>query len=79
MPKLPPGCPAEQEICAELEQYLQPCECGGVFKKGASPRCPRCALALSAEAATAYIERKRPEQRKGGVGKETGMACIASS
>jgi hypothetical protein len=65
MRKLPPGCPSQQEICAELEKYLQPCECGGVFKKGASPRCPHCSLALSAEAATAYIETNAPGTKKG--------------
>jgi hypothetical protein len=31
MPKMPSGCPPYQEICVELEQYLKPCDCGGVF------------------------------------------------
>ena len=65
MPKLPPGCPSQQEICAELEKYMLPCECGGVFKKGASPRCPHCGQTLSAQAATAYVEINAPGTKKG--------------
>lgn len=51
------GCAPYQEICASVEPFLEPCECGGTFKKGASPRCPHCKKPLSAERATAYIER----------------------
>ena len=53
MPKLH-GCAPFQEICPELEPHIQPCQCGGSFKKGASPRCPHCGQALSAEDATNY-------------------------
>jgi hypothetical protein len=65
MPKLPLGFAAQQEICSEFEQYIQPCECGGVFRKGSFPRCPHCAQTLSAEAATTYIEANAPGTKKG--------------
>ncbi|SRR6266480_3044263 len=65
MPKLPPGCPSQQEICVELEKYMLPCECGGVFKKGASPRCPHCGQILSAHIATSYVEANAPGTKKG--------------
>lgn len=55
-PKLPAGSIPQQEICVEMEQYLLPCKCGGKFKKGAFPRCPRCKLPLSPEVASTYIE-----------------------
>lgn len=73
MPKLSPRAwrqqeiPAwgQQEIPTELEQYLRPCECGGVFKRGASPRCPHCSQVLSAETATTYIETNAPGTKQG--------------
>ena len=67
MPKLSLGAGAwgQQEIPVELEQYLRPCECGGVFKRGASPRCPHCSQSLSAEAATTYIETNAPGSKQG--------------
>jgi|SRR5580704_17140622 hypothetical protein len=52
-------------IQKELEPYLDACECGGRFKADASPRCPHCLQTLSAEAATAYIERNAPGTAKG--------------
>jgi hypothetical protein len=65
MPKAPPGSPSQQEICAEFEQCLEPCACGGVFRKGSSPRCPSCKKPLSAKVATDYIETNAPGTRKG--------------
>ena len=65
MLKLPSGCPSQQEICAELEPYIQPCDCGGYFRKGSSPRCPKCGQALSAVDATGYIEANAPGTKKG--------------
>ena len=65
MPKMPRGCPQQQEICAELEQYLEPCPCGGAFKKNSSPRCPQCEKALSAQVASHYIESNAPGTKKG--------------
>jgi len=38
------------------EQFLNPCECGGRFIRGAKPRCPHCQSELSAEMAAEYIE-----------------------
>jgi len=67
MPKLPPHYDPFREICVELEPYIQPCLCGGTFKKGASPRCPQCKRPLSPEAAASYIERNAPGARSGWV------------
>ncbi len=64
MPKLP-NCPGQQEMCAAMEQYVKPCECGGGFKRGAGPRCPHCHQVLSAESAPPYIESNAPGTKKG--------------
>lgn len=53
------------EICEEFEALLRPCSCGGRFRKGASPLCPHCKSAISAEYATDYIERNAPGSKKG--------------
>jgi hypothetical protein len=65
MPKLPAGCATKQEICSELEEYIQPCSCGGSFKKGATPRCPHCGYQVSAEFAAPYIEHNALGTTKG--------------
>lgn len=65
MPKPPPDCPVQQEICSVMESYLQPCECGGSFLKGAAPRCSHCDEPLSAHAAAYYIESNVPGTAKG--------------
>lgn len=64
MPKLP-NCPGHQEMCATMEPYLKPCDCGGRFKRGSLPRCPHCKTALSAELATGFIEQNAPGTKKG--------------
>jgi hypothetical protein len=64
MPNLP-DCPKQQEICPAMEPYLNSCECGGTFKRGSSPRCPRCHQELSADFATNYIEKNAPGTAKG--------------
>jgi hypothetical protein len=64
MPNLP-NCMGQQEMCAEMEAYVQPCTCGGRFRRGAAPRCPHCMKALSAELATSYIENNAPGTKKG--------------
>jgi len=63
--KIPSDGPPQQEIFVELEQYLEPCACGGVFRKGASPRCPNCKKPLSAMVATRYIETNAAGSKKG--------------
>ncbi len=55
----------QAEIAAEMEPHLRPCECGGTFAKGNSPRCPHCKQPLSAGKATEYIEQQSPGARKG--------------
>jgi hypothetical protein len=64
-PKLPPSCFPHREICADFEPFIRPCTCGGLFKKGASPRCPLCHRELSAEAATSFIEKNAAGTKKG--------------
>jgi hypothetical protein len=64
MPNLP-DCPVQCEMCSAMEPYLQPCECGGSFRRGSSPRCPHCIQPLSAELATSYIEGNAPGTKKG--------------
>ncbi|MEA2328589.1 MAG: hypothetical protein QOE68_3548 [Thermoanaerobaculia bacterium] len=65
--KKPPEAPLKIQgpIQQETERWLRPCECGGRFRADSSPRCPRCRSALSAEGATAYIEKNAPGTRKG--------------
>jgi hypothetical protein len=58
-------CPGQQEMCSALERYLAPCDCGGTFRRGATPRCPHCHKQLSAEIATAYLEKNAPGTKKG--------------
>jgi hypothetical protein len=48
-----------------MEPCLLPCECGGKFSKGNSPRCPKCQQLLSADKATGYIEAQSPGAAKG--------------
>ena len=54
-----------QVIAETSEPYLEKCECGGNFKRDASPRCPHCNTELSAIAATTYIEKNAPGTQKG--------------
>ena len=61
-----------------MEQYLQPCECGGRFKRGSAPRCPHCNEPLSPELATSYIESNAPGTKKGWRWQRnwSGLYCI---
>ena len=59
MPNLA-NCPGQQGMCAEMEKYLLPCECGGTFRADAAPRCTHCNERLSAEQASSYIEANAP-------------------
>lgn len=60
-----PNCPGQQEICSAMESFIEPCPCGGRFRRGAAPRCPHCNCPLSAELATTYIETNAPGTKKG--------------
>jgi len=77
MPNLP-DCPGQQEMCSAMESYVEPCQCGGAFKKGCSPRCWRCKQPLSAEDATSFIESNAPGTQKGWRWQRTwsGTYCI---
>jgi hypothetical protein len=65
--KIPAGAPLRPRgpIGRETEPWLQPCSCGGRFRREASPRCPHCMSPLSADAAARYIERNAPGARRG--------------
>ncbi len=54
-----------QVIDKRVTSFLKSCDCGGTFKKGASPRCPHCNSVLSAVEATTYIENNAPGSKKG--------------
>ena len=58
-------CPGHREICSAMESHLEPCECGGIFRKGAAPRCPNCNQTLSANSAASYIENDAAGAQKG--------------
>jgi hypothetical protein len=65
-------------IQPETEPWLQPCSCGGRFRHDASPRCPHCSTALSAQAATSFIERNAEGTRSGWRWQRSwsGMYCL---
>jgi hypothetical protein len=52
-------------IDASIEPFLRPCSCGGHFRVGAVPRCPRCRSALSADGVTTTIEKNAPGTKVG--------------
>ena len=52
-------------LLPEAEPFLKPCPCGGSFRAGASPRCPKCKQTLSAELAATYIEANAAGTSKG--------------
>jgi hypothetical protein len=67
-----------RNITPDMERHLAACKCGGSFKSGASPRCPHCNGALSADHAADYIE-KQAAGTKGGWRWQrtwTGLYCI---
>jgi hypothetical protein len=47
-----------QEIDEAWEPLMRPCECGGSFRKGASPRCPVCNEVLSPTYAAEHMEKQ---------------------
>ena len=52
-------------ITTTVEPFLSNCPCGGRFGANASPRCSPCALPLSAELGTSYIEANAAGTAKG--------------
>jgi hypothetical protein len=53
---MPRAVSPHQVIDSAWEQYLRSCDCGGTFRRGASPRCVVCTQPLSAVYATGHIE-----------------------
>jgi hypothetical protein len=68
-----------QEIDPQWEPLLKHCECGGRFRKGATPRCPHCNEPLSATHAAAHMERQAVGAPKGWrwQGNWNGVYCLA--
>lgn len=64
---IPPGAHLKVHgpVNPEAEAFLQPCECGGIFRANASPRCPHCNSELSPEVARSYLEVNAPGTPKG--------------
>ena len=79
-PKIPKhtGLKFHQAITESVEPLLKPCECGGRFRRGASPRCPHCNSELSAIEATKYIEANAPGTKGGWRWQQdwVGLYCI---
>jgi hypothetical protein len=73
--------PSEQygEIEESWEPFLQPCACGGHFRKGASPRCLHCNHELSPSHAAAHLEQQSVGTFRGWKWQNnwTGVYCIA--
>jgi hypothetical protein len=67
------------EIDASWESFLQPCACGGRFRKGGSPRCPHCLQKLSATHAATHIEAQASGAGKGWQWQNnwSGVYCMA--
>lgn len=59
----------------KLAEFLNECACGGRFRFGACPRCPKCRQALSASKARVWIERSAAPEWKW-QGDWTGCYCI---
>ena len=53
---LPPLKNQHAEIDQSWEQFLEPCDCEGTFRRGSSPRCPYCNQQLSPTHVAAQIE-----------------------
>ena len=79
--KLPAGTKVRihQAISKEAEEELEPCECGGRFRHGASPRCPHCRRELSAELAARWIEANAPGTAKGWKWQRDWVGCYMLS
>ena len=52
-------------ITVELEPQIRPCECGGRFRRSASPRCPKCKAVIDPVVSAAFIEPNAPGTAKG--------------
>lgn len=79
MPAMPCDCPRHEEICAELEQSLEPCPCGGVFQKKVCFRAVHSASTLwQPQLPLNTSSQMHRARKKAGGGKLTGTRLIAS-
>ncbi|MFA5055768.1 MAG: hypothetical protein WC562_06315 [Dehalococcoidia bacterium] len=79
---IPKGIPEgiQKEIHVGLipesaEAFLNPCACGGTFRREAYPRCPHCNSILSPKARK-YIEENARNAQKGWMENWRGIMCI---
>src|ERR1700682_483194 len=61
-------------LTPDAEKLARPCGCGGQFRGSAAPRCPHCAVELSAQHATDHIERNAPGTASGWCWQQTNGA-----
>ncbi len=59
------GLTLYERITKEIEAFLKPCPCGGLFLASAGPKCPNCFRPLSATKARSFIERNAAGTAKG--------------
>jgi len=61
----PPLSIQNAEIDASWEPLLEPCVCGGHFRRGAAPRCPHCLEQLSPVHAAEHIATQTTAAARG--------------
>ena len=64
---IPPGAGLSvyQRISNDVESFLKPCPCGGMFRADADPRCLHCRQVLSPVLVRKYLEGNAPGTKKG--------------
>jgi len=75
----PPLTQQYAEIETSWESFLEPCACGGHFRRGASPRCPSCLEPLSPLHAAPHIEAQATGAGRGWQWQKnwSGVYCMA--
>jgi len=75
----PPLSQQYAEIETSWEPCLEPCTCGGNFRRGASPRCPSCLEPLSPLHAAPHIEAQATGAGRGWQWQRnwSGVYCMA--
>lgn len=77
------GFPPLSAQCSVIDEswepLLQPCACGGRFRKGASPRCPFCYEKLSPVHAATHMEKQAASGHRGWEWQMnwSGIYCLA--
>src|SRR5215813_12240193 len=63
--KAPVNFELHKRITKEIEPFLKPCPCGGVFRASSDPRCLHCFHEMSASKATGFMEANASGTAKG--------------